>query len=45
MNVLLLRDVVAVLLAGGAGERLYPLIRDRDKPAASFGAPYRIIDF
>ncbi len=45
MNVLLLRDVVAVLLAGGAGERLYPLTRDRAKPGVSFGGPYRIIDF
>jgi glucose-1-phosphate adenylyltransferase len=45
MNVVFLRDVVAVLLAGGAGERLYPLTRDRAKPAASFGGPYRIIDF
>ena len=45
VNVLLLRDVVAVLLAGGAGERLYPLTKDRAKPAVSFGGPYRIIDF
>jgi glucose-1-phosphate adenylyltransferase len=45
MNVLLLRDVVAILLAGGAGERLYPLTRDRAKPAVSFGGGYRIIDF
>jgi len=45
MNVLLLRDVVAILLAGGAGERLYPLTRDRAKPAVSFGGAYRIIDF
>ena len=45
MNVLLLRDVVAVLLAGGAGERLYPLTRDRAKPAVSFGGNYRIVDF
>jgi glucose-1-phosphate adenylyltransferase len=45
LNVLLLRDVVAVQLAGGAGERLYPLTRDRAKPAVSFGGPYRIIDF
>jgi glucose-1-phosphate adenylyltransferase len=45
MNVLLLREVVAFLLAGGAGERLYPLTRDRAKPAVSFGGPYRIIDF
>jgi len=45
MNILLLRDVVAILLAGGAGERLYPLTRDRAKPAVSFGGPYRLIDF
>ena len=45
MNVLLLRDVVAVLLAGGAGERLFPLTKDRAKPAVTFGGPYRIIDF
>ncbi len=42
---LLLRDVVAVLLAGGAGERLYPLTRNRAKPAVTFGGPYRIADF
>jgi glucose-1-phosphate adenylyltransferase len=45
VNVLLLRDVVAVLLAGGAGERLYPLTRERAKPAVPFGGPYRLIDF
>ena len=45
MNVLLLRDVVAILLAGGAGERLYPLTRERAKPAVPFGGLYRIIDF
>jgi glucose-1-phosphate adenylyltransferase len=45
VNVLLLREVVAVLLAGGAGERLYPLTRDRAKPAVPFGGPYRIVDF
>jgi glucose-1-phosphate adenylyltransferase len=45
LRVGLLRDVVAVLLAGGAGERLFPLTRDRAKPAVSFGGPYRIIDF
>ena len=31
-------------LAGGAGERLYPLTRDRAKPAVTFGGIYRIID-
>lgn len=45
MNALLLKEVVAILLAGGAGERLYPLTRDRAKPAVSFGGPFRIIDF
>jgi glucose-1-phosphate adenylyltransferase len=45
VNVLLLRDVVAVLLAEGAGERLYPLTRERAKPAVYFGGPYRLIDF
>jgi glucose-1-phosphate adenylyltransferase len=45
VNVLLLRDVAAVLLAGGAGERLHPLTKDRAKPAVGFGGPYRIIDF
>src|SRR5258706_12933701 len=45
MKVLLPRDVVAVFPAGGAGERLSPLPRDRAKPAVGFGGPYRIIDF
>src|SRR3954471_6575874 len=41
----MLDDAVVVLLAGGAGERLYPLTRDRAKPAVFFGGPYRIIVF
>jgi glucose-1-phosphate adenylyltransferase len=36
---------VVIVLAGGAGERLYPLTKDRAKPAVYFGGPYRIIDF
>jgi len=39
-----MRGVVAVLLAGGAGERLHPLTRNRAKPAVPFGGIYRIID-
>jgi glucose-1-phosphate adenylyltransferase len=40
-----LDDTLVVLLAGGAGERLYPLTKERAKPAVYFGGPYRIIDF
>ncbi len=40
-----LRRTVAMVLAGGQGERLYPLTRDRAKPAVPFGGIYRIIDF
>jgi glucose-1-phosphate adenylyltransferase len=39
-----MRDAVGVLLAGGQGERLWPLTRDRAKPAVPFGGAYRIID-
>ena len=38
-------SVLAILLAGGAGERLNPLTRDTAKPAVPFGGAYRIIDF
>jgi len=37
--------ILAMILAGGRGERLYPLTRDRAKPAVPFGGIYRIIDF
>src|SRR6202171_3366032 len=41
---MMMKDTLGVLLAGGAGERLYPLTRDRAKPAVPFGGLYRIID-
>lgn len=37
--------VLAFVLAGGKGTRLYPLTRERAKPAVPFGGKYRIIDF
>lgn len=41
----LLGDMLAIVMAGGQGERLYPLTRDRGKPAVPFGGIYRVIDF
>ena len=40
-----MNKVLTVILAGGAGERLYPLTRHRAKPAVPFGGLYRVIDF
>ncbi|HTM49783.1 MAG TPA: glucose-1-phosphate adenylyltransferase [Bryobacteraceae bacterium] len=40
-----MNNVLAILLAGGVGERLHPLTRDTAKPAVPFGGGYRIIDF
>lgn len=41
----LFRKTLTIILAGGQGERLYPLTKDRSKPAVPFGGKYRIIDF
>jgi glucose-1-phosphate adenylyltransferase len=41
----LLDDSLVIVLAGGVGERLHPLTKERAKPAVYFGGPYRIIDF
>lgn len=38
-------EVLTFIMAGGRGERLDPLTRDRTKPAVPFGGIYRIIDF
>ena len=37
-------DVVAIILGGGAGSRLFPLTRERSKPAVPLGGKYRLID-
>ena len=38
-------ETLVMILAGGEGKRLFPLTRDRAKPAVPFGGRYRIIDF
>ena len=40
-----LPNVLAIVLAGGEGKRLFPLTEDRAKPAVPFGGSYRLIDF
>ncbi len=38
-------SILGLVLAGGKGERLHPLTRERTKPSVPFGGKYRIIDF
>ena len=38
------RNVLAVILGGGAGTRLFPLTKDRSKPAVPLGGKYRLVD-
>lgn len=39
------KEIVAMILAGGRGSRLYALTQKTAKPAVSFGGKYRIVDF
>ncbi|MBV9122345.1 MAG: glucose-1-phosphate adenylyltransferase [Planctomycetes bacterium] len=39
-----MHDVLSLILGGGRGTRLYPLTRERSKPAVPFGGKYRLID-
>lgn len=41
----ILRKTLTMVLAGGQGERLFPLTKERTKPSVPFGGKYRIIDF
>ncbi len=43
--IFLRKKMIAMLLAGGQGSRLYALTKDLAKPAVPFGGKYRIIDF
>lgn len=45
MSKILKDNVLAFVLAGGKGERLFPLTEERTKPSVPFGGKYRIIDF
>ncbi|MFW6368812.1 MAG: glucose-1-phosphate adenylyltransferase [Spirochaetota bacterium] len=37
-------NVLSIILGGGKGQRLYPLTKERAKPAVPFGAKYRLVD-
>lgn len=38
------RDVIAIIMGGGAGTRLFPLTKDRSKPAVPLAGKYRLVD-
>ncbi|MCA1604666.1 MAG: glucose-1-phosphate adenylyltransferase, partial [Acidobacteria bacterium] len=38
------RKLLAVILGGGAGTRLFPLTQQRSKPAVPLGGKYRLVD-
>ena len=40
-----MNKILTFIMAGGKGERLFPLTRERTKPAVPFGGTYRIVDF
>jgi len=40
-----LPKIIAMIMAGGKGERLFPLTFERSKPSVPFGGRYRIVDF
>lgn len=40
----MMSKVLAIVLGGGKGTRLYPLTKDRSKPAVPFGGKYRLVD-
>ena len=40
-----MEKTIAIVMAGGAGERLQPLTRNRTKPAVPFGGKFRLVDF
>ena len=44
-NIAMAKEIVAMILAGGRGSRLYALTQKTAKPAVSFGGKYRIVDF